>query len=158
MKKTLLISIFAGIILSFNSIGALAQSDIGNIIKINPLSLFVATGNIQFEHVTGPSSSWQLGAYYTGFSVSGTGFSGFGITPEYRFYLSSTSHAPKGFFIAPFLRYQNYSLTATDNFGVNDKATLSAFGGGAILGYQTIMGKRLSFEIFIGPDYSSATL
>ncbi len=73
-------------------------------VKINILSPIVKTINLQYEKVVNESSSVQLGFFYTGYSSSGTSFSGFGITPEYRFYLSETE-APAGVYVAPFLRY-----------------------------------------------------
>ena len=57
----------------------------GNVIKINILSPVVKTFNIQYEKKLKSDASFQLGFFYTGYSVSGTDFSGFGITPEYRF-------------------------------------------------------------------------
>jgi hypothetical protein len=128
-------------------------------------SLVVSTLNVQFEHITKESQSVQFGVFYTGFKVSDTKCTGFGITPEYRFYCSQKG-APRGFFVAPFLRYQNYSLknegsTYTDyesgsTITTEDaKATFSSFGGGAIIGFQGLIGETLSIEAFIGPSYNA---
>ncbi|MFN7602354.1 MAG: DUF3575 domain-containing protein, partial [Bacteroidota bacterium] len=120
----------------------------------NIFSPIVITFNFQYEKKLKEDASFQLGFFYTGYSVSETTFSGFGITPEYRFYLSDTS-APEGVYIAPFVRYQNFSLTESIS---NGKGTLSGFGGGLILGKQWIFKEKIVLDIFIGPNYSSGSL
>lgn len=127
-----------------------AQSK-GNVIKINIFSPIVKTFNIQYEKTLTATSSFQLGFFYTGYSSGSTDFSGFGITPEYRAYLSETD-APKGVYIAPFLRYQNFTLTDGGN-----KGTFNSFGGGLIIGKQWIFKEKVALDIFIGPSYSSGS-
>lgn len=92
----------------------------------------------------------QLGFFYTTIKISETKFSGFGITPEYRFYLSESKDVLNGFYVAPFLRYQNFKLE--DEF-TNDEATLTTFGGGVLAGHQWIFKERFSLDTFIGPSY-----
>jgi Protein of unknown function (DUF3575) len=122
-----------------------------NVIKINILSPIVKTFNASYEHTLSTESSFQIGFFYTGYSDSDTKFSGFGITPEYRFYLSE-SDAPAGVYVAPYVRYQNFDLTddVTDS-----KGTFSAFGGGLIIGRQWIFKEKISLDIFLGPAYIS---
>ena len=131
--------------------GFLMANGQGNVIKINILSPVVKTFNIQYEKKLSAASSFQLGFFYTGYSTGSTSFSGFGLTPEYRFYLSDTE-APKGVYAAPFVRYQNFTLT---NGG--DKGTLSLIGGGLILGKQWLFKEKFALDIFIGPSYSSGS-
>lgn len=65
-----------------------------NVFKINIFSPIVKTFNVSYERKLSATSSFQLGAFYTGYSAGETKFSGFGLTPEYRFYLSE-SEAPE---------------------------------------------------------------
>ncbi|MFN5429582.1 MAG: DUF3575 domain-containing protein [Cyclobacteriaceae bacterium] len=146
MKKLLIVA------LSMVASAGYAQKE--NVVKINILSPIVKTFNVQYERKVNATSSFQLGFFYTGYSVSETSFSGIGITPEYRFYLSD-SEAPQGVYIAPFLRYQNFSLTESIS---NGKATLSNFGAGVILGKQWLFKEKIVLDIFIGPGYSSGSL
>ncbi len=146
MKKNILL---VASILTLNV--AFAQKE--NVLKINILSPIVKTLNVQYERKLNATSSLQLGFFYTGYTDSETSFSGFGITPEYRFYLSDTE-APEGVYIAPFLRYQDFSLTESTS---NGKATLSTFGGGLILGKQWLFKEKIALDIFIGPSYASGT-
>ena len=125
-----------------------------NAIKINPLSAAVATGNIQYEKAIGESQSFQLGLFYTGIKVTDTKFAGFGVTPEYRFYLGDKG-ALNSFFVAPYVRYQNFSLTEEVS---SSKATLSNIGGGLILGRQWLIGESFVLDLFLGPNYSSASV
>ncbi|HEX8657421.1 MAG TPA: DUF3575 domain-containing protein [Hymenobacter sp.] len=152
MKKLLLI---LGII----SNGALMANAQSNALKLNLFSLPVKTASVFFEHAVSDQSSVQLGLAYTGFSVGDTDFSGFSITPEYRFFL--TGEAMQGFYIGPFVRYQNYNLSSEDTFsgsGQQNEATLSTFGGGINLGYQWIFKQRIVLEPFLRTGYSSGSV
>ncbi len=125
-----------------------------NVVKINILSPVVKTLSLFYENAFADNKSAQLGFFYTGASISDTKFTGFGITPEMRFYLSSTS-APEGFFVAPYLRYQNFNLTEeiTDS-----KATLSNFGGGLLIGKQWVFNEKITTEFFLGPNYVNGSV
>ena len=154
MKKLLLFAL--GLAL-FTNYSIFAQKK--NLVKVNFLSPIVKTFNFQYEHVINERKSLQLGVYYTGFSSSGTSFSGFGITPEFRMYLSNTKTAPEGFYLAPFVRYQSFTLKATEDFSSTEsKATLSAIRPGFIIGYQWIFSDIVSLEFFLGPSYSISSL
>ncbi|MGF1637698.1 MAG: DUF3575 domain-containing protein [Cyclobacteriaceae bacterium] len=131
-----------------------------NNVKINIFSPLLRTLNLQYERALNENSSFQLGFFYTGASIQDTRLSGFGITPEYRFYLSETD-APEGFYLAPYLRYSSLTGTAPtiNNNGneVDAKATVSSFGGGLVIGKQWIFKERIVLNIFAGPSYSSSS-
>jgi len=96
----------------------------------------------------------QLGVYFTGASNGNTDFTGFGITPEYRFYLSETE-APNGVYVAPFLRYSSFTV---EDEVTTSKATLSSFTGGLVIGRHWIFNEKVSFDLFLGPKYSSSSI
>lgn len=141
-------------VLFFVAAAHVAMAQPKTAIKINLLSPVARTFNIAFERAVNDNGSFQLGFYYTGLKVEDVKFSGFGLTPEYRFYLSQTP-APNGFYVAPFLRYTNYNLTADDT---TDKATFTSFGGGVVVGRQWVFKERVTFDLFIGPKYQSRDL
>lgn len=122
-----------------------------NVLKINPLSGLVKTANISYERGLTNSSSLQLGFFWSGIKLGDIRYQGFGITPEYRIYLGKQD-APEGFYIAPFARYQNFSLKETET---KAKATLSTLGGGAIIGSHWLLGETFSIDIFLGPGFNS---
>lgn len=133
--------------------GAKAQDESKqNAIKINPLSLFLATGNVSYERAVSENSSVQLGIFYSGVNISGLKYSGLGITPEYRFYVAGRRQALNGMYVAPFLRYQNFSLKDKDS---GDEASFSSFGGGALLGWEKTWGSGFVLDLFAGPSYNS---
>lgn len=146
MKKTLLVALFAFFILG-TAKQSIAQE---NVFKINIFSPIVKTFNASYERKLNATSSFQLGFFYTGYKAGDTKFSGFGITPEYRFYLSE-SEAPEGVYLAPFVRYQNFKLTEEST---NSDGTLGLFGGGLVIGKQWIFKERISLDIFLGPQFS----
>jgi hypothetical protein len=129
-----------------------AQDVSQNVIKANLFSPVVRTGSFFYERVLNEDMSIQLGFFYSGASISETKFRGFGITPEFRYYLSESKPAPSGVFVAPYLRYQSFDLSATGEIGT---ATLSGMGGGLLVGAQRLLKNTISIEAFIGPSYSS---
>lgn len=153
MKKFLL---SAGLLAGLSTTAS-AQT---NAFKINIFSPLVRTGSFFFEHKVSEHSSAQLGALFTAWSVGETRISGFALTPEYRFYLSEKP-ALEGFYFAPFLRYQNLSLTEPTGYASSardDKATLSTFGGGMLAGYQLLFKRRFTLDGFLGPSYNGGSL
>ncbi len=122
-----------------------------NVLKINIFSPIVKTFNMSYERKVSATGSFQLGAFYTGFTSGDTEFKGFGITPEYRFYLSETE-APVGVYVAPFVRYMDFDLT--DEATTSD-GTLSMFGGGLVIGKQWIFKEKISLDAFVGPQYAT---
>lgn len=142
MKKTLLITLS---VLAFMHVKA---QDVQNTFKINPLSALLKTGSVFYERKLNQSTSLQLGVAYTGIKLDETKFEGVAITPEVRFYLKQK--AISGLYFAPFLRYQNYSVTDG-----SDKGTYSSFGGGALIGRQWTYGSGFVLDLFFGPAYNS---
>lgn len=140
-----------------------------HIIKVNFLSPFVLTANVAYEQFLSPKISVQLGAFYNGISLEEADFfflsipaaryRSFAFTPEFRFYTGSETR-PKlnGFYIAPFIRYQNTDIRITPQ-QQDDQAETRTFEGnlntfriGAVAGYKFIIGERISLEAFAGPS------
>ncbi|TXK21364.1 DUF3575 domain-containing protein [Pontibacter qinzhouensis] len=154
MKKVFLI-LFA--IAAIASGTAQAQT---NVFKVNVFSPIVRTGSVFYERSISEDKSAQLGLFYTGFSIEGTSFKGFGVTPEFRKYLSKSKEAPEGFYLAPFLRYQSFKLTAdkVEMEGTEGKATYNTFGGGLLIGNQWVLGDRFVIDAFFGPSYNKGNI
>lgn len=142
-----------------------------NVIKLNPLSIFVLTGNVQYERAINDKISLQLGGFFgnvgLGFGVSeGEGdynYTWFGITPEMRYYATHASRsAPAGFYMGPFVRYRqanvDFDVTVSDpNTGfetVAAEAKVSAISPGVILGYQFLLGDVVALDFFLGPMFN----
>jgi hypothetical protein len=139
--------IFAGTGINF------AQKD--NVIKTSLVSPFLSTFVLAYERVINEEMSTQLGFYYTGASVLEAGFKGFAITPEFRYYLSEEKTAPNGVFIAPFFRYQSFSL---DEESTTNTATLTGIGGGLLIGVQRVFKETITLSAFAGPSYISPSI
>lgn len=135
-----------------------------NIIKINPLSLGLLTLNMQYERAINNKMSGQLGVYYTGLKVNvdgdKVGYSGIGVTPEFRYYATNKKKdAPRGFFVGPFFRYQNWNVTTNVDNGSGDtseEGTFQSYRGGFILGHQWVFGDVFSLEFFGGPSIGTS--
>ena len=171
MKKVLLL--FPAVLLAST---AHAQT---NVLKVDIIQPLINTIALSFEHKLSESSSFQLsvagtfgyensgnfgfynssGGYYSGQAST----SGFSITPEYRFYLSEKHAAPEGFYVAPYVRFQNLSTTIDYNSGISYpnptrsqsyEANLNAFGLGVVVGKHWIFKKQFSIDLFVGPGYT----
>lgn len=134
---------------------AMKAQDAGaqNAIKINPLSLIFATGNVAYERAVSPNSSVQLGIFYSGVSISGLKYSGLGITPEYRMYFAGNKQAMNGVYVGPFVRYQSFTLK--DKNDDNSEAKYTSFGGGAVIGWEKTWSSGFVLDLFVGPQYNS---
>lgn len=159
MKKTITLCLI------FASIFVQAQD---NQIKLNLFSLFVGNFSLQFEHKISDHSSLCFGASYlpsrnlpsvitnldsTG-NLDGLLFSGFSFTPEYRYYFSGK--APKGFYLAPYIRYSKYSVEKVGidytNTSTNQTQTVYLSGEmkttvvGLMLGSQWTLGEHFTLD------------
>jgi len=128
-----------------------------NVIKVNLFSPIVKSGSFFFERVVSPKSSAQLGVGFTAYNQDDVKIKGIFLTPEYRFYLTETMSAPTGFYVGPFLRYQNLKIEDVSS-GSTDKATLSTFGGGLVVGRQWIFSNVIALDVFAGPSYNSGNV
>ena len=144
MKK-LFLSLIAMAI--FSSLVVNAQKT--NVIKTSLTAPFLKTGLVAYERVINEDMSAQLGFYYTSSNLGDLNFSGFAVTPEFRYYLSEEKVAPNGAFLAPFIRYQSFSLTNNQDHG----ATANTIGGGILIGIQRVFKDKISLSAFIGPSY-----
>lgn len=96
----------------------------------------------------------MLGFFFTAVKAGETKFNGFGITPEYRYYLSESA-APKGIFLALYFRYQSFKLKVEDDIA---EGKLSVAGGGLLVGAQTLLKEIITIEAFLGPAYGFGSL
>ncbi|MFD2514771.1 DUF3575 domain-containing protein [Pontibacter locisalis] len=152
MKKFFLLQL---VIIAISAGTTQAQS---SLIKVNVLSPVVRTGSVFYEHAIADDKSLQLGVFYTNFKADDTRFSGYGITPEFRKYLSKSKQAPAGFYLAPFLRYQSFKIKADMSEGgtsMEAKGSLNTFGGGLTIGNQWIFGEHFVVDAFFGPSYNA---
>lgn len=151
MKKSLILLL--GVI-SF-SIGVTHAQLKSNVIKTSMVSPFLNTYVLAYERALNEDMGVQLGFYYTGADVLEANFSGFSITPEFRYYLSEEKTAPNGAFIAPYLRYQSFTI---DEESGTDSATLNGIGGGLVIGVQRVFKETITLSAFIGPAYISPSV
>lgn len=151
MKKNLVVAL---VVLLMGGVFTSAKAQ-ENVVKVNIFSPIFKTLNVSYERKLNANSSLQLGLLYTFYSPEDASFTGIGVTPEYRFYLSE-SEAPAGVYVAPFVRYLNFSAEGMDFNGDPTKGSLSIFGGGVTIGKQWIFKEKISLDMFIGPQLMSA--
>jgi Protein of unknown function (DUF3575) len=151
MKKTFIL--FLLIVLTLPSFSQ-EKSDVStekNVLKVNTLSLILTTGSVFYERKLSDLTSAQFGIAYVGLKIQNTKFTGIILTPEFRIY--PKKNAIDGFYIAPYLRYQNYTLQSG-----TDKGSLSSMGGGLLFGRQWITKSGFTMDLFFGGHYGSSNI
>lgn len=146
MKKILLILSA----ITFIMIGLKAQPV--NTVKTDLFSPILRTFVIKYERAFTADITGQLGFFYTGFHPreSASTLNGFGITPEFRFYLSD-SPAPDGTYLAPNFRYFNFTVKdpVEDESGTLTNASIAIN-----IGKQVMFKDIIVFDAWIGPSYN----
>jgi hypothetical protein len=151
------------------------KDDPVNVVKLNLSTLVWGNIGLQYERALTDNISVALGVstlinrnlpitrFYTFEStvVNESSIGGFSITPEVRFYMGKKA-APSGFYIAPYLRYNNYTMTFDVDSEVDYKdgrkdiltnfvgtGKYTSIGGGLMIGAQWIVAKRVSIDWWI---------
>ncbi len=124
-----------------------------NVLKVNTLSLILGTGSIFYDRELSDMTSAQLGLAYLSYKFSDTRFSGLIVTPEFRIY--PKKDALDGFYIAPYLRYQKFTVKNTSD---DSRGSLTSMGGGILFGRQWIYDSGFTMDLFFGGHYSSSSV
>ncbi|AYA35582.1 DUF3575 domain-containing protein [Hymenobacter oligotrophus] len=155
-------------------LAALLSAHLGHaqktVAKLNTVSLLYRTASVLAERQVHPAVSVQLGVFYThstGQMFSDRELSGFGITPEVRFYPSGT--ALQGFYLGLYARYQHFRAhedikqsmfpTRPEDQTLPGRpidGTINAFGLGLTTGYQVRITKHLRLDPFVGLGFNTA--
>jgi len=140
-----------------------------NVIKLKLIPLLLSTVSLQYERVLKENMSAACDVDFLFYSTSipdasslsnvTLTFSGFGLSPEFRFYPGG--EAPKGFYVAPYLSYfslgfkevgKDLSSGATGSAEIRG---LTAMGAGVIVGYQWLIGGVFSIETHLGASFTN---
>jgi hypothetical protein len=150
MKKIALL----GLTMLLISAGLNAQKM--NTVKTDLFSVILRTGVIKYERAFTDDISAQLGFFYTGFKSreNDAELSGWGITPEFRYYLSDTP-APSGTYLAPNFRYMK--LDANDPVTM-EVGTLTSLSFAINLGKQWMFKDIIVLDAWVGPVYAFRSL
>ncbi|WMJ71707.1 DUF3575 domain-containing protein [Cytophagaceae bacterium ABcell3] len=127
-----------------------------NTVKFNTLSPFVSSISGFYERGITTNMSAQIGLFYTGYSLTGSSWRGYGITPEFRYYLTSEETYNEGLYVAPFFRYQQLEVTRHIQ-EANISSLMNTFGGGVVGGYQFKIADRFALDAFLGPAIDIGT-
>jgi hypothetical protein len=126
-----------------------------NAIKLNVPSLVLGNISMSYERVLSEKVSVQLQAgYWVGGTIQDTKWTGYSLTPEVRYYF--TDHLrPEGAYLAAFGRYQEIE---SDIKNAESQVSLQRIGGGVAIGYQFVLGGRVTWDTFVGPQILHNTI
>ncbi len=131
-----------------------AQSQ--TVIKMDVVSLFKKGVQISYEKVLNESRSIQISAAFSSQSDFLNKTQAFGVSPEYRFYMSNWEEAPNGFFVAPTIAYA-YVRQSSSLFSLySTSVSVHVIGLGLNVGYQKLINDKISLEAALGPVYYTA--
>ena len=145
-----------------------------NVVKLNLGGLLATKVSLNYERVVNEKQSFSiyfdlripktLNTIYFPIENSegekvGIKRTGFSVSPEYRFYTSSKKDAPRGFYVAPYLKYSQTKYTGggyinIQQSGTDDPTTykgdvdafVNCFGGGVQIGYQWLINDKISID------------
>lgn len=145
-------------------------------VGIAPFSLLLPSGKInvrgEWAYATNKSLSLLVGIprptkmpnlLENNFDLSGEGkivtnrYTSFGTTLENRFYIGT--RAPRGFYLAPYARYNHFSLARTTQNAENQYATtfkgaINGIGLGGAMGLQFRLGEHFTLDAtIVGIDF-----
>ncbi len=168
MKKTTLV--FTSLML-FVALSLSAQK---NVIKIRPASIAAGEWNFTYERAIAGGKSVALNLSYLSHDIAGwvkpyntsttklntADLKGYLFMPQFRFY---SGDAPRGFYFAPNLTYGSYSMTNTitdaNSLVTDGTIKIATKGIGALIGYQWLIGGRVSIDWnFFGLGVNATTL
>ncbi len=167
------------------SLRANVDGETNTVIKLNASQLGLLNISLQGEYGFHPKMSVALGfsrflkrdlpAYQTDDHFGPISYSGFAITPEFRFYPAGREEkiAPRGFYLAAYVRYAKYKMNQTvsyteentpsnphpfpKTYSANSVQTYGGVNGGLMIGYQWIIVKHFSIDFWIiGGGYGKA--
>jgi hypothetical protein len=165
MKRLLLI-----VFMFISSVGFTQE----NVIKLGILGVTYGDFALSYERLITPKSALNVtfgylnpkvsivGSDYSGTSNDEVGlrelYDGFHTSVDYKFYVGKKV-APKGFYLAPYLRYAGYKFLMIDEidkvyFNVNSH--ISSVGLGFQMGYHWIVYDKISIDWYflgIGVEY-----
>lgn len=147
--------------------------ELQNAIKLLPLNLPLNCLSLEYEHMLNEKNSLEfgIGIPLTGSFVNKFGMDWseeenilndklgiFNLRAAYRHY-TGKSMLPKGFYIAPYLNFVSLSASADNVRYVDDTAEpysyqenydtkLHSFGLGCQLGYQFLIAKRITLDLY----------
>lgn len=124
-----------------------------NAVKADLFSLMISIVVLKYERAFNEDISAQLGFFLSKDSPTGRyqeRFSGFGVTPEFRYYLLKKSDL-NGVYLAPNFRYQKLREEDSE---ANLKATITNFSPAINLGIQVILKDIYLIDAWIRPSYN----
>lgn len=175
MKKILMFVIFFTLTISICS----AQTENKNIVKIFPTSIIFGKTTIGYERVINENGSitFNLGLptginhldlvpdnYLDEINIMDSKLKGLLLMPGYRFNFSKKG-APLGFYIEPYLKYENFNVDfdsefiddENERFLANINGNYSGFGAGVQMGVLCLISDVVSLEwSFLGLEAKAA--
>ena len=155
MKKLLFLAVLSIAL----TLAAQAQDTRMHTVKINLHAPLFNSFYMAYEHVMNDDITVGSDLFIIGNRYDDVKWSGFGISPEVRFYFKSNVYS--GYYLAPYVRYQNVKITdqiKIDNgLGGYDLKTREGrhqlLGFGMNFGHNFVFNDRVCIDLYAGPQF-----
>lgn len=145
-----------------------------NVVRVDLSGLIIGKLQGSYEYAFSEKSSLGLSMYYMpnqglqylnliNIKIDGdyidnpiemTEYNGIGFTPEIKFYTSSERDAPRGFYIAPYMRYAAYGVSSEFRYRNDDLSIAhisidgnsTSIGGGVAMGVQFVISDLIAID------------
>ncbi|QHT67443.1 DUF3575 domain-containing protein [Rhodocytophaga rosea] len=130
------------------------ESNRKHIFKTNLLSLLTRSVSLGYEHALSKTMSIQAGGYYSK-SKMFRGVERISASLELRKYMSRPENAIVGWYLAPYVKYQQIKDTEESFSGdVTARVTIRTVGAGLQAGKQWIAKKGFTVDIYAGAGFN----
>jgi len=164
--------------LSFLFSSSVFAQDYKNEVGLELLGLINADLQFTYERPLGAHTTWGVGlglkmdeglvklsGLDTEFiQTNDLTYSGFKVTPAFRYYLNEVSNGMDGFYVGGFVKIQRYSSdllgdytnSADEQFVVDIDSKFNVTSVGVMVGYKLSLGDRLNLDFLIaGPGFAN---
>ena len=164
--------------LTFLGSGILYAQDYKNEIGFEVLGIINADLQLTYERPLGAHTTWGVGlglkmdeglvklsGLDTEFiTTDDITYSGFKVTPAFRYYLNEVSNGMEGFYVGGFVKIQRYNSdllgdytnSADEQFVIDFDGKFNVTSFGAMIGYKLSLGERFRLDFLIaGPGLAS---
>jgi len=153
----------------------------GHIVKLGIPSLSYGRANLNYEYVLNDKMSLNLrvGAQFprnfpadsetffeedlqVSYNIESGKWTSYGFMPSFRIYMGEKNPAPHGFYVSPYLSYNNnalnfsmeYSHEGEANIPANFKVAMGTIGAGIMIGNQWVIKDRVVIDFnYLGIGY-----
>jgi hypothetical protein len=149
MKKIILSLAVIAIALGANAQKGGSDGNKQNVVKVNPLGVIFGNIPVSYERVINEKSSVQVNVSFGSLNFGGVKYSNLGFGVDYRYYLSNSKEAPKGFYGSGGVGFNSTKISETGGTSVSGNGFIVK----AVVGNQWTWDSGFTLDLYGGINY-----